>query len=436
MPAYSELYHVFVSTFMNSIQALLVLFVFSFMIFKQKFIPYYIMYSFFLGIICSFFEWFSNLFLSPASMAISTVLTALLYFTVFKCILGLDLLKCITSLFLTMVLFIISSLGAATILSAFKVNEMFSDINAYATACLLTFVLYSIQLLIIRFFGLLSKFPPSIRNSIFISNIAFLTAAIIVIICNMNYFIYMYKTENRWILIANCAVFLYLIYANLKSNIGLIKYKKLMEQHVATVAELAVVTERNRFARDAHDTIGHTMSRIIALLEKCRNSVENTGAAVKMLNEAADYAREGLQEIRRSIVGLVPGKLESDDLENALKGLFSGLSTSGINIDFTMQGKFTGSLNLSDAIYKICQEALSNSIRHGNATNITVVLRIENIIKLFICDDGTGCEKFKKGFGISSMEQRVKELGGQLDCGPLEGKGFQIYARIPVESNQ
>ncbi len=431
MSGYSDLLHILVSTLMNSIQALLVLFLFSFLALKQKLFLRYISYSLFLGVIGSFIEWLFSI-LSPAGMAISTIITALIYLAGFKYIYKFKHLKCIISLLVSMILFIISSLASATILSAFEVKSVFTNIGQYAIACSLTFALYVIQLLIIHFFSLLSKFPSSVRNGLYISNIAFLIVTILIITCNMNYYMFMYKTENKLIFIANCAVFLYLFYANINSNIGLLKYKKLMEQHMDTVAELVVVNERNRFARDAHDTIGHTMSRIIALLEKCRDLIQNDDAAAHMLTEASDYARDGLQEIRRSILGLVPERLESDNLENALNELFWGFKASGISIDFTMQGKFAGSLKLSDAIYKICQEAISNAVRHGNALNVTVVLRIENILKLFICDDGRGCESYKKGFGISSMEQRVKELGGQLDFGSLEGKGFQIYVRIPM----
>ncbi len=432
MTGYGNLYHIYTGVLMNSIQALLVLFLFSFMVFKRKLILQHLLYSFILGMLCSLLEWLSDLLFAPANMSISTILTAVVYFAVFKFVYSLNILKCFISLFFTMVLFIAASLGAAAILSALDTGRLFSDTKIYVTACLLTFSLYIIQLLVIRFFRLISRFPPAVRKSVFISNIAFLTVTVLIIICNMNYYIYMSGTENKWILIANCAAFLYMVYANASSSLSLLKYKKLMEQHMDTVAELAAAKERNRFARDAHDTIGHTMSRIIALLEKCRISFKNAGKETEIITEAVDYAREGLQEIRRSIAGLIPERLESDDLEGALRELFSGFSSSGINIDFTMQGKFTGSAGLSGTVYRICQEAISNAVRHGNALNITVALRFEEMLKLFICDDGTGCRELKKGLGLSGMEQRVKELGGQLDFGSLECKGFQIYVRIPV----
>ncbi|RCX18386.1 signal transduction histidine kinase [Anaerobacterium chartisolvens] len=418
---------------MNSIQALLVLFLFSFMVFKQKLVLQHLLYSFILGILCSLLESLSHLLFAPVNMSISTILTAALYFAVFKLVYRFSILKCFISMFFTMVLFIIASLGTAAILSILDIGRMFSDIRVYVTACLLTFSLYIIELLIIRFFRLVSKFPPAVRRSIFISNIAFLSVTVLIIICNMNYYVYMSGTENKWILIANCTAFLYMVYANVSSGLSLLKYKKLMEQHLDTVAELAAAKERNRFARDAHDTIGHTMSRIIALLEKCRISFKNAGKESEMITEAADYAREGLREIRRSIAGLIPESLECEDLEAALRELFSGFRSSGINIDFTMQGRFTGSVRLSGTVYRICQEAVSNAVRHGNALNITVALRFEEMLKLFICDDGTGCSEIKKGLGLSGMEQRIKELGGQLSFGSSDCKGFQIYATIPVE---
>lgn len=430
--AYSDLHHIFTGVFMNSIQALLAVFLFSFIVFKEKFIPNYILYSFLIGSICSLFEGTANIFLPHIGRTISNIFTILLYFIVFKCIFQFKLLKCGTSLFITMLLYIGSSLCASALLSVLKVKELFSEVNTYAIACFITFALYILQLLLIKILNLSLELPLPVKKGVFVSNITLMTVTVIIITCNMNYFVCMHKVEDKWILIANCAAVLYLIYANVNSKIALFKYKKLMDQYVATVGELAVVNERNRFARDAHDTIGYTMSRIVALLEKCRDTYDNTDASVQqMLTNVVEYARDGFQELRRSIIGMVPEKLESEDLENALKRLFSGFNVLGIKINFTMKGKFNGSLKLSNTVYKICQEALSNLILHGNAENVTVALHIEKKLELYICDDGAGCETFKKGFGISGMEQRVKELGGQLECDPSEGKGFRIHARLP-----
>jgi signal transduction histidine kinase len=276
--------------------------------------------------------------------------------------------------------------------------------------------------------GYATKQPQLLNLRVIIAKIWLLVIPTVMIIFDITN---MYEDENKLILIANCAVLFYLIYANINSNISAFKYKKLMDQYVATVSELSVVNERSRFARDTHDTIGHTMSRIIGVLEKCRDSYDNTEASAQMLNAAVEYAKDGFQELRRSIIGMIPEKLESDDLESALKNLFSGFNALDVKIDFAMYGKFSGSLKISEAVYKICQEVLTDSILYGNKPNIRVVLRTETKLQLSIFNEGTGCEVLKKGFGMSTIEQRVKELGGQMKIIPTEGEGFHLNVIIP-----
>jgi signal transduction histidine kinase len=89
----------------------------------------------------------------------------------------------------------------------------------------------------------------------------------------------------------------------------------------------------------------------------------------------------------------------------------------------------------SKVIFRVCQEALTNSLRHGKAKNVNIILRSSgNKLSLFIFDDGCGCSQIKKGFGLSGMEQRVKDLGGTLVFGSDGESGFNIRMEIPLSS--
>lgn len=88
-------------------------------------------------------------------------------------------------------------------------------------------------------------------------------------------------------------------------------------------------------------------------------------------------------------------------------------------------------------IYRICQEALTNSIRHGKARNISIVLRFSiSMIKILIIDDGVGCSELHEGFGLSGMKQRIKELNGKIEYGSGGENGFSIFAEIPFENSK
>ncbi|MCX8129038.1 MAG: histidine kinase [Clostridia bacterium] len=218
-------------------------------------------------------------------------------------------------------------------------------------------------------------------------------------------------------------------------NEELIAANDQLKNYASTVEELTIAKERNRFARDAHDTVGHNMSKIITLLEVCNIICESDPVKTRQkLGEAVRFSRECLHEIRRSISGMVPQELEFNSLTHVLKKLFADFSTSGINIDFTVDGMYArSSLLHHDIVYRVCQEALTNSLRHGKAKNITVVLRFEEEkLKLYIFDDGFGCKYLNKGLGLSGMEQRVKSAKGIIEYGSDGEKGFNIYVELPV----
>lgn len=231
------------------------------------------------------------------------------------------------------------------------------------------------------------------------------------------------------------------------------EYKKLLEQlndqnheltavndqlkeYAATVEELAIEKERNRFARDIHDTLGHSMTLLIALMEvgsiTCRKDPAKTE---EKLAEAIKIARDGLKELRRSISGLTTEKLESGNLLIALNKLVSDFRRSGVNVEFTAEG--LESVNdhiLSDVVFRTCQEAMTNSLRHGKAKNISAITKVSGaVLKLFIFDDGCGCKSISKGYGLTGMEHRINSIGGKIVYGSDGESGFNIRAEIPLK---
>lgn len=209
-----------------------------------------------------------------------------------------------------------------------------------------------------------------------------------------------------------------------------------LEEYAATVKELTLEKERNRFARDVHDTLGHTMTVLITLLKVGSITIDKNPAETReKIMEALEVAKGGLNELRRSIKGLTPERLENNSIKNALDSLVKEFKSAGINVELTVDGmdNENGTIYLN-AIFRICQEALTNALRHGKAKNVTIYVGVSNHhIKLFINDDGQGCSIINKGLGLSGMEQRVKDLDGIIQYGSDGENGFNIYVDIPLE---
>ena len=209
-----------------------------------------------------------------------------------------------------------------------------------------------------------------------------------------------------------------------------------LKEHAQTVEELAITKERNRFAMDVHDTLGHSMVLLIKLLEVCKmEMVNNPEKAKKRLEDAINTAREGMKELKRSIYGLVPEKLEVNKFIIAIKKLIEDFEASGVKVKLSIDGTYDyRNPAYSYTLYKVCQEAMTNAMRHGKAKNIQINIEFkDNKIKLTISDDGKGCKEIKKGFGINGIEERVNELKGSVNFDTAYNCGFKINLQLPLE---
>ena len=153
------------------------------------------------------------------------------------------------------------------------------------------------------------------------------------------------------------------------------------------------------------------------------------------LGEAERIAREGLEELRTSVKGLVSDKIHMGSLLKALEGLAEDFKSLGIQVDFSIQGLE----DMSDAtrietLRAICMEASTNAVKHGKAENISIIIRKEDgYVRMVIFDDGSGCNSIVKGFGLLSMEKRVGAINGNIDFNSDGESGFIIRVELPDE---
>ncbi|TYQ16591.1 UNVERIFIED_CONTAM: histidine kinase [Acetivibrio alkalicellulosi] len=209
---------------------------------------------------------------------------------------------------------------------------------------------------------------------------------------------------------------------------------KYLKDYAATAEELAVSRERNRFARDVHDSIGHTMSVLLSLLGACTVSCKNDKNIKIKLEKALAITKEGLTELRRSVYGLCSKNLDTYNLINALKKLIKEFEATGVKLDLSIEGNYIErGLKYSDTIYNVCKEALTNSLKHGKATQVNIFIEFTpSLTRIFIFDNGIGCLNTNKGMGLSGMEQRIQKVNGNIIYGSDGEKGFSIHAEIPV----
>lgn len=220
-------------------------------------------------------------------------------------------------------------------------------------------------------------------------------------------------------------------------NKELIELNEQLKDYSKMVEQLTLERERNRFSRDLHDTMGHTMTLLITLLKVTQiNCCEDPSNVSGNIKEAIEIAQAGMKELRQAVAGLYPETLEKNNLLGSLNDLIHKSKSLGIQVELSVQGEIYETLYTQkhlNIIYRTCQEALTNSIRHGQAKHVSIILNLSSHeIKLYIFDNGKGCSKINKSKGLSGMEERIKSLSGTVIFGSGEEGGFNINAVIPA----
>ncbi len=207
-----------------------------------------------------------------------------------------------------------------------------------------------------------------------------------------------------------------------------------LEEYARESVKMVETRERNRLAREIHDTLGHALTGIITGIEACTALMEVAPEAAKaQLAAIAEVARKGMTDVRRSVKALRPDALEKFNLEKALLQIIDETkSVTHAEIEY----ECTTALNCfnddeEEIIYRIVQECMTNSIRHGKAKKIRIHIEREyNMLIISVADNGIGCADIEKGFGLHHMEERLNMLQGELKYSGDDG--FVVEARIPI----
>ncbi len=214
--------------------------------------------------------------------------------------------------------------------------------------------------------------------------------------------------------------------------------RRALQAHAATLEELATSRERNRLARELHDTLAHSLSATAVQLEAVKALWDSDpDKAREMLEESLAAARGGLGEARRAIHALRASPLEDRGLLGALAQLGEALEARSTISVATYLDEQIGSLDprVEQAVYRIADEALTNVVRHSGASQAQLSLaRHGRDLELHVRDNGSGFDPAgdvpNGHVGLQGMRERADLVGGSLAVESAHGAGTRVRFRV------
>lgn len=210
-----------------------------------------------------------------------------------------------------------------------------------------------------------------------------------------------------------------------------------LRQYALRVEELATVQERNRIARDIHDSLGHSLTVFGIHLEAALRLLRSDPAkAETLLLEIKQLNSKTLQEVRQSVTALRSDPLQERSLSDAIAALSEEFQRStGILPASIMQLKHPLSHELNVAIYRIVQESLTNIRKYAAATKVSIaIVQSATHLQVTVEDNGKGFELCQNttGFGLQGMQERTLALAGRLEIVTAPDRGCCINVMFPL----
>src|SRR6266516_1550101 len=200
----------------------------------------------------------------------------------------------------------------------------------------------------------------------------------------------------------------------------------------------AVLGERNRMARDIHDTLAQGFTGVIVQLEAAEDAIAccRRKEADEHLQQASELARRSLNEARRSVHALRPEALQRGNFWDALKGTIKNTTAgTALHTTFVLRGKLRDlPLVWQENLLHIGQEALTNALKYAHPHNFETRLSCNTKqLRLELRDDGDGFKVKDRhdGVGLTGMRERVEQMGGELKITSLRGKGTKVVVTVP-----
>ena len=207
--------------------------------------------------------------------------------------------------------------------------------------------------------------------------------------------------------------------------------------------EMAVTEERNRLAREIHDTLLQSFAGIVLHTEALGTSLGvNNSRSQQALLSIQKLARSGLVEARRSVQALRPKMLDGRTLAGALEETTEQLCETGLFCRSIQRGMvFKLPEEVQTELFRIAQEAMTNICKHAQARSAWIILEFATRqVVLTVQDDGVGLVatnplKHGRGYGLATMRERAERIGGALEIERPAGGGSLIRVKVPLAEN-
>ena len=209
---------------------------------------------------------------------------------------------------------------------------------------------------------------------------------------------------------------------------------KKMQKYVIVTEKFGEKNERKRLARELHDTIGHALAGMAVGVDACITMIDkNPQLAKAQLKIISKAIRKGMKDVRNSLNKMRPDFLQQYRLKEAIEKMKEEISdVTDLKINLNYQIDETGfDTKIEDILFRVIQESITNSIRHGLATVVDIdIYRENNLLCLKIKDNGKGCKAINYGFGLKQMVERVSQIRGDINF--YSENGFTTEIKIPL----
>lgn len=209
---------------------------------------------------------------------------------------------------------------------------------------------------------------------------------------------------------------------------------KKMQKYVIVTEKFGEKNERKRLARELHDTIGHALAGMAVGVDACITMIDkNPQLAKAQLKIISKAIRKGMKDVRNSLNKMRPDFLQQYRLKEAIEKMKEEISdVTDLKINLNYQIDETGfDTKIEDILFRVIQESITNSIRHGLATVVDIdIYKENNLLCLKIKDNGKGCKAINYGFGLKQMVERVSQIRGNINF--YSENGFTTEIKIPL----
>lgn len=211
-----------------------------------------------------------------------------------------------------------------------------------------------------------------------------------------------------------------------RQNLELEEINRRLDELAKNANELAVARTKSLLAQNIHDILGHSLTVVIGTAELA--AIESKQNARQKLDQIEELLTSSLNDIRNAL----SGKGMQWGQTTLIKAI-GYLKNESIQVDIHIHGKvYELSGEQTEAVYRLCQESVTNAIKHGKAKNIHLILRYHpQDVEVYAIDNGSGCAAIQESFGLRGIRERLAMLSGSVSYSSDGESGFTVHGMLP-----